>query len=191
MQFIRIILGLGLLIIGALLGDGYKNSLYLYWLLTSAFLMIYSEFVTSKLLSTTDQLHQYKDKVSTLTMLKGNGANVIQMSIMPNNEIVANHEVKIDLFITSAIPIITMPDIKLSTDTQWNVKVSSQSQSSRHFAGKYEYILINPIHKNIDKKYIQISFYITVDSVGQHDLFIELNNGSIKGKLHNKLTVYS
>jgi len=191
MRLIRIFLAVILLVLGSILGDGYKNNLYLIWLTSSAFLIVYAEFITTTLMNTQDQLDTYKDKVSTLTMLKGNGGNIVQMSIIPQNKIIVGREVKIDLYTTFAVPVSKIPDLKIKTDTEWDITISHQSQHKKNYAGKFEYILNNPLRTQIDDKFIKYSFYIQVNKVGQQSFKIEIDNGTISGELVNSFTVHA
>lgn len=190
MRLVRICLEVILLVIGAILGDGYKNILYLYWLATSAGLIIYSEFITSTLLEKNDQLEKYKNKVSILTILKSNGGSVVQMSLFPHNKVIVTHTVEVDLFVTFAIPITVVPDIKIITDSRWDIMVSNAHQFSRNYAGKYEYVLHNLTVTKIDDKFFKFSFSIKINNAGNHNFTVKLDNGSVKGKMENVLVVH-
>lgn len=141
MRFINIFFGLLLLIIGTFLGDGYKNSLYFYWLLTVAVLVLLGDFLINSLQSTSSELELYKSKVTTLTILKGNGGNPVQISILPKNSLRKDREEQINIYATFSIPINENPDIKLITDNEWIIKVNNQRVDNRKYAGKYDYIL--------------------------------------------------
>jgi hypothetical protein len=191
MQLIRIILSVILLVIGSILGEGYKNILYLYWLITIAFLIIYAEFITTTLISTKGELNSYKDRVSLLTMLKGNGGNIVQISIIPNGRIIVNKEIKIDIYATFATPVNKIPDLKIVTENDWEIRVSNQIQHKRNYAGKVEYILNNSLVDQFDDKFIKYSFFIKIDKSGQQNFKIELNNGNIGGELKNSFMVHA
>lgn len=191
MRLVRIFLALILLVIGSILGDGYKNSLYLYWLTSAALLIIYAEFITTTLISTRDELDSYKDKVSTLTMLKGNGGNIVQISVIPNGKIIVDRETKIDIYATFATPVNKVPDLRIVTDNEWEIKISNQVQQKRNYAGKVEYILNNPLISQIDDKFVKYSFFIKIDKSGQQGFKIELNNGNINGELRNSFMVHA
>src|SRR5690606_29614025 len=120
------------------------------------------EFITTTLNNTRDQLDTYKDKVSTLTMLKGNGGNIVQMSVIPNGKIIAGRETKVDVYATFATPVSNVPDLKIVTDIEWDIKISNQVQQKRNYAGKIEYILNNPLITQIDDKFIKYSFFIQI-----------------------------
>lgn len=190
MRLVRIVLGVILIVVGSILGDGYKNSLYLLWLSSSAFLIIYSEFIMSTLSSKSDEIELLKSKITTLSLLKENSGSIVQMSVFPKDRIIVSQEAKVDLFVTCAIPFTVIPDIKLKTDTQWEVLISNQPQVNKNYAGKYEYILNTPLVTKIDEKFIKYSFYIKINSVGQHNFSIELDNGSITGELKNSFMAY-
>jgi hypothetical protein len=190
MLYLRLLFAILILVIGTLLGDGYKNNLYLFWLLSSALLVIYSEAITNKLVDVKNELETYKEKVTTLTILKGNSGNVIQMAVYPFSTVTVNREVRIDVFVTSAVSITDIPDLKLRTKDPWEVKISNQPQISKRFAGKYEYLLSNPVVNRIDDKYLKYSFFVKISTVGNHSFSLEIDNGSITGEIHNEITVH-
>jgi hypothetical protein len=191
MRLFRIFLSLLLLLVGALLGDGYKNNLFLYWLLTAGFLVIYAEFLTNTLINIKGELDTYKDKVSSLTMLKGNGGSFVQMSINPTRKIIVGQETQIDIYTTFATPVTNAPDLKIKTDIEWEIKISNQIQHSKNFAGKYEYILNNPLVGRVDDKFVKYSFFVTIYETGNHKFIVELDNGDLKNEISNSLSVHS
>ena len=191
MRWIRIAISLLLLIIGALLGDGYKNSLYLYWLSVSAILVIYAEIITTTLINTKEELGLYKGKVTSLTVVKENGGSIVQISVSPQSEILVGRQTQLDVYIMFATSLPNIPDMKIKTDIPWNIEISNQKQQSRNFAGKFEYILNNPMIKKIDDKFLKYSFFVTIDQIGDHKFIIEIDSGSLKSEISNSLNVRS
>jgi hypothetical protein len=191
MRLINILFGLALLLVGTFLGDGYKNHLYLYWLLSLSFLILIGDFLINSLQGVTADLDSYKNKVTTLTILKGNNGNPVQVAILPKNRVLVNQEQQIDFFATYSIPITNIPDLKLITESEWKVLISNQNQEFRKYAGKYEYILNNAYVTKIDDVFYKYSFYVKINNVGNHKFSIEIEEGSLKGKITNSIMVYS
>lgn len=191
MQLIRIFCSLLLLLVGALLGDGYKNSLFLYWLITSGLLLILIEWVINKNFTLQNDLIAYKDKVSSLVMLKSETNNFAQISFYPTQRIVAGTEVRIDLYATFATTVTQIPDIKIKTNTNWVIRVFNQVQQGQEYAGKYEYFLSkHSMIQEFEMKFVKYSFYVTVYDSGNHNFLIELDNGLLKSELGNSIKVF-
>jgi len=189
MLYLRIGFAVVIIFLGALLGDGYKNNLFLYWLISLICFVVYSEVITNILVDLKGQLETYKEKVSTLSILKGNSGNVIQLAVMPPYASYKNRYLNIDVFVTSAVPITSFPDIKLKTNVLWDVKVSNQVQQGHSYAGKFEYVLNNQSVTSIGDKFFKFSFDAKFASSGDYDFLIEINNGSVTGEIQNKITV--
>lgn len=179
-----------LLIIGSLLGAGYKHPLYFYWLVVSAIFVISAQLLNISLRNTKQELQVNKDKITTLTLLKeNNNNNIVQVAVYPENKLIANKEQKINVYITSAVSITNRPDLKIKTEQEWDIKVFNQIQSARNFAGKYEYVLQNSFSEEMNEKFIKYCFFVNFVKEGNYDFEIELDNGKIKGNLINSLEV--
>ncbi|MDQ0268671.1 hypothetical protein [Cytobacillus purgationiresistens] len=189
MRLLNIIFGISLLVIGTLLGDGYKNSLYLFWLISLAFLVLLGEFLLHKLQDSNAENEALKGKVTTLSILKGNGNNPIQISVFPKNKILKGQETQIDVYATCSIPLSITPDIKLFTDSEWDVLVSNQKVSGEKYAGKFEYVLSNSITNNTNNCYFKYSFFIKINNTGDQKYTIELKDETYKGSIVNNFKV--
>ncbi|SDM16963.1 hypothetical protein [Bacillus sp. OK048] len=191
MRLINIVVGLFLILIGALLGDGYKNPLFLYWLLSLAVLTLFADFLLNTLQGLNADLEIYKNKITTLTILKGNGGNPVQVAILPKNKVILNQEQQIDIYATYSIPITHIPDLKLITESDWKVLIFNQNQVSRKYAGKYEYILNNAYVTKIDDVFYKYSFFVKINNLGMHKFSIQIEDGSLKGEISNSIMVYT
>lgn len=189
MRLLKIIFVLSLIVIGALIGDGYKNSLFLYWLISLAFFIIIGEFLLYKLQDSNAEVEVLNGKVTTLSILKGNGNNPVQISIYPKNKIIKGQETQIDVYATCSIPLNKPPDIKLFTESEWDVLVSNQNVPGKIYAGKYEYILSNSFFNSINNSYFKYSFFIKINDIGDQKFTIELEDGTYKGSIANSIKV--
>lgn len=189
MRLINIIFGLLLLIIGTFLGDAYRNSLYLYWLLALSILVLLGDFLINSLQSANSELELYKNKVTTLSILKGNGGNPVQISILPKNSLRKNREEQIEIYATFSIPLNESPDIKLITDDEWKIKINNQQVNNRKYAGKYEYILSNSLISNVQSSFVKFSFFVNFDTIGDHKFSVEITAGNITGNIENVFKV--
>lgn len=178
-----------MLVIGALFAEGYKNSLYLYWLIVTGFYLLLLEIYLNDNLKLKQELTESHSKISKLAILKGNEKSVLQISLFPKDIVKENKESEIDLFITSPIPLLETPQIKLLTETEWEIKISNQKQKGQMFANNFEYVLINPLIDSRDKKFFQYKFYVTIDKPGEHELEIQVNDGQVNGQLQSTINV--
>ncbi|SDX63388.1 hypothetical protein SAMN04488081_0889 [Salimicrobium album] len=178
-----------LIVIGALLGDGYQDNLYLYWLTVMILLIVYSEFIMNEKDQLTTSLNEAKEKVSQLTILKSRGeSGLAEIVLAPKDNLKQGRESKIEIFVATQVPM-SPPDIKIQTEIEWEVKVSNQPQSPKHYGGKYEYILRNAIEKSYDRKFFKYGFFVKVDETGDHYFSLEINNGSIITSTANSIKV--
>lgn len=192
MQWISIIFQLILLITGSLLGEAYNNSLYLYWLIAMAALTIFSQFLISSLIKVNNELKLYKERVSAFSTLKENAANdAVQIAVFPEKRVIIGQDVKLELFLTSTYPLDSSPDIKLITQSEWNVTISNQTQLGKRYAGNYEYVLFDPSFMEIkEEKFLKVNFFVKFTNHGMKNFLIEFNNGSTRGSLTTSLKVH-
>lgn len=188
-RVIRILISLGFILTGTFLDEGYKNSLYLYWLSVVLLLLLLLEVFIELYTKRTQDLENANNKISSLSILKEKGTNVLQISIFPKEEININKESEIDLYVASAIPIQKVPEVKLLTNNEWEITVSSVPQHSTNFANKYEYVLKNSIVSFRDGMYLHYRFNIKIKKSGKHELIILLDNGEVSGEFKNVLIV--
>lgn len=188
-KVIRIFISLFLVIVGALFSEGYKDPLYLYWLLVVLILLSTLEYLLEIYSTKKQDLKEANYKITTLSILKEHNASPLQISMFPTDTIIANKDSKVDLFVASAVPINKVPEVKLITNMEWEVTLSTIKQPGKKFADKYEYILNNPIATFKDERYLRYSFYIKVKTPGKHELLIHVNNGEVNGEFKNILTV--
>ena len=124
-------------------------------------------------------------------MLKSNNNDFAQVSFYPTQRIIMGKEIKVDLFATFATPVTKIPDIKIKTDTDWEIKIFHQVQPGQKYAGKYEYFLSgSSIVQEFEMKFVKYSFYVTINDSGNHNFLIELDNGLLKNELENSITVF-
>lgn len=186
---LKILVALSLIVFGTLLADGYKDSLYLYWLLSIGVLLVIIQFLLEKIQQQQLEISEAKSKVSTLSILKGNNTNILQISPFPKDIIIEKIESKIDVFVTSAIPLSEVPQIKLLTKTEWDIKVSNQTQRGEEFGNNFEYVLRNSFVENKDNKFFRYSFYVKFNDSGEYELEIQVNNGEVDSVFKSTITV--
>ncbi|HLR81256.1 MAG TPA: hypothetical protein VK119_11955 [Bacillota bacterium] len=184
----RIFVQFLLLIAGTLLADGYKNRLYFYWLSALIILFFILELYISKNEKINFELQEANHKISTLTILKSHNTNTLQISLFPKSVIYANKESEIDLYVTSSIPIDNVPQVKLLTNEEFEIKISNQIQHGKRFADNYEYILTNPLVDFKNNRYIHYRFYIVAKKHGSYELTVQVSDGKFEGKLVSTIT---
>lgn len=190
MQWFSIILQILVLLIGSLLAEGYKNPLYLYWLLVMAVLVICSQTLISNLIKTRGELSNYKSKISAFSTVKENANSNVQIAVFPDRKILKGQEVKLEVFLSSIFPLTSKPDIKLITEEEWYITIDNQPQLGKRYAGNYEYVLYNPHYEIREDKFVKFYFFIKISSHGDKNFMVEYNDGSTRGSLGTSLTVY-
>ncbi|MCU9592185.1 hypothetical protein [Bacillus velezensis] len=145
---INIIATLSLAFLGAILGDGYKNPLYFYWLFALIGYAIIIDFLNKSKENLDTQLTEKKNQITALTITKNeNPDSIIQCSFYPritNGTMEIEKIIRIDVHINSPIPLTSAPEIKLITEKEWNVLSQHQSFIPRKYAGRFEYFLDKP-----------------------------------------------
>ncbi|MCY9399117.1 hypothetical protein MOF38_04855 [Bacillus haynesii] len=196
LSIINVIVTVILIVLGTLLGDGYKNSLYLYWLIS---LIVYGtviQFLISYLNNRKQALKDAEDKITTLTITKNGSLNngVIQCSLFPrtrSNKIDINRVTTIDVIVTSAIPLSSVPEIKLITEEEWEVSWQHQKFAPKKYAGKFEYYIGQPITGNFDSKHFKYSFDIKFNRPNTYNFTLLFDNGEVKNEIINSLKIRS
>ncbi|WP_339161843.1 hypothetical protein [Siminovitchia sp. FSL W7-1587] len=189
-RIIGIAISFLLIILGALIGEGFKSPLYFYWVSVLIICLLCIEVLLDLYTNKKSELQNANDKVSTLLILKGNKSDAVQIALFPKEKIFINKETQIDLFVTSSIPTTKIPDVKLITKTNWEVKISNQTQREAKYADGYEYILRQSFVTIKEDRFIHYKFFVIFDAPGKHDFSLKVDNGEISGQLKSSIIAH-
>ncbi|KYD24575.1 hypothetical protein [Parageobacillus toebii] len=142
---IEVIVSLILAVAGALLGDGYKDPMYTYWLCVIMLYSIIMGVLLKKVDSQENEIKILKDKLSALMITKRtNGEQTFDIAIYPkcsDSLFQTNRSIPMEIIINAPYPCNKAPDIKLVSNKQMIVKVNRNTVSFNKFADNYEYFL--------------------------------------------------
>lgn len=191
---INIFITFSLIILGALLGDGYKDRLYLLWLLSLILYALIIEYLLNKNSDLEVTITEAEGKVSALTITKNTHQNdgVLQASFFPKSveePIYSNEVFTIELYLTSIIELNRVPDLKLITENEWKVYNGQQEISFINYAERFEYNIGQPVILNRENKYIKYSFDVEISTPGVQKFYILFNNGEFNCELNNDLFI--
>ncbi|WGD65590.1 hypothetical protein P5630_11715 [Bacillus subtilis] len=190
---INIITALSFGVLGAFLGDGYKNPLYFYWLIVLFVYVIFVDVLNRSKEDLDKQLSEAKDQITALTITKNEKSDsVIQCSFYPritNGTMESEKLIQIDVQVNSLIPLTSAPEIKLITDKEWNVLCQHQSFIPRKYAGRFEYLLDKPLLQCIDNKHFKYSFDVKFSTSDTYHFKMVLDNGEVQHEINNSFKI--